>query len=467
MSPKRNRKVVKMKRRSSRLFGLFLGFIAVAIVVLFIQSFTQEHVSIYEVTQTQIADNENLRGIVLREESLVEAKEDGYVNYYVGEGSKLALSTTVYSSSEDANASTAITNVDTSDVTLSDEDTQNIRNTIAGFREDFDLSKYSSINSFRYNIDNTLLELSDVSLSKSLQKLKKESGEDGAFQLVKAANTGIISFTTDGLEDLSVDTIKKSDFAEMTDSSKQIRTNQLIKAGSPVYRIVTSEKWSIVIPLTKEQYVKIAKKGNISVKIKKDNITMTPVVQEFMSDGKYYANLVFDKYMIRYLNNRYLDVEIEFNNASGLKIPVSSILKKKCYVVPKEYISEGANSTQKGVAQVVYSDSGQTKISFVPTEIYFYDEDDNAYIDANALDAGTTIALGYSKSAGTTMQLTKVAELEGVYNCNQGYCKFEYIKKLYENQEYAIVEMGNQYSLSNFDHIILNPDMITENDIIY
>lgn len=35
------------------------------------------------------------------------------------------------------------------------------------------------------------------------------------------------------------------------------------------------------------------------------------------------------------------------------------------------------------------------------------------------------------------------------------------------NKEYAIVEIGNQYSLSNFDHIILNPDMITESDVIY
>lgn len=467
MSPKRNRKVVKMKRRSSRLFGIFLTFIAIAIVVLFIQSFTQEHVSIYEVTQTQIADNENIRGIVLREESLVNAKEDGYINYYASEGSKLAATTTVYSSSAEENTSTAISNVDTSDVTLSDEDNRNIRNTIASFRENFDLSKYSSINSFRYNVDNTLLELSDVSVSKSLQKLKKESGDDGTFQLVKAEKTGIISFSTDGMEDLSVDSIKKSDFAEMTDSFKQIRTNQLIKSASPVYRVVTSEKWSIVVPLTKEQYVKIAKKSAVSVKIKKDNITMTPTVQEYISNGRYYANLVFDKYMVRYLNNRYLDIEIEFNNASGLKIPVSSILKKKCYVLPKEYISEGANSTQKGVAQIVYSDSGKSEISFVPADIYYYDDDGNAYIDANVLDAGSTIALGNSGTGGTSMQLTKVAELEGVYNCNQGYCKFEYIKKLYENQEYAIVEMGNQYSLSNFDHIILNPEMITENDIIY
>lgn len=467
MSPAKNKKVIKMKKRSFGAFGFFLIFLAVLIILLFIQSFTREHVSIYEVTQTQLADNENLRGIVLREESLVNAKKNGYVNYYVGEGSKLSKTTTVYSTSDSKDTTTAIANTDTDDVALSDEDTRNIRNTISDFRENFDLSEYGSIRNFRYNVDNVLLELSDVSLTKSLQKLKQESGSDKNFSLVKAEKTGIISFSSDGRESLSKDTIQKSDFTLMNDAMKQIRTTEQITAGSPVYRVVTSEKWSIVVSLTKEQYIKIAKKDSVSVKIKKDNITMTPVVQEFTSNGSYYANLVFDKYMIRYLNNRYLDVEIIFNNATGLKIPVSSVLKKKCYVIPKEYITKGANSNQTGVATITYTDSGAPKINFVAAEVYYYDEKGNAYIDAAVLKAGTTITKGNSTSSGRFMQVTKIKKLEGVYNCNQGYCRFEYIKKLYANKEYAIVEIGNQYSLSNFDHIILNPDMITESDVIY
>ena len=110
MSPAKNKKVIKMKKRSFGAFGFFLIFLAVLIILLFIQSFTREHVSIYEVTQTQLADNENLRGIVLREESLVNAKKNGYVNYYVGEGSKLSKTTTVYSTSDSKDTTTAIAN---------------------------------------------------------------------------------------------------------------------------------------------------------------------------------------------------------------------------------------------------------------------------------------------------------------------------------------------------------------------
>lgn len=70
MSPAKNKKVIKMKKRSFGAFGFFLIFLAVLIILLFIQSFTREHVSIYEVTQTQLADNENLRGIVLAKKVL-------------------------------------------------------------------------------------------------------------------------------------------------------------------------------------------------------------------------------------------------------------------------------------------------------------------------------------------------------------------------------------------------------------
>ena len=44
-------------------------------------------------------------------------------------------------------------------------------------------------------------------------------------------------------------------------------------------------------------------------------------------DEEFYKKVTtmdFNKYMIRYLDNRYLDLEIQFNDAKGLKIPVSS-----------------------------------------------------------------------------------------------------------------------------------------------
>lgn len=469
MSRRKNQKVIKMKRRNSYLMGILLCLFAVYLLVLFIQSLTREHVSIYEVNQKQLADNENLRGIILRKEEIITADKSGYVNYYVGEGARLSATTTVYSIDEDGTATEDAASVDTSNVTLSEEDTRSIRNDISNFRNNFDLSDYNNIVNFRYNIESTLLELSDVNLVKNLNKIKKESGSMSSFELVKAEKTGIISFCSDGMEDLTIDKITPEHFKEMTDEWKQLRTGGSITSGSAVYRLVNSEKWSIVVSLSREQFKKLAGKDTIPVKIKKDDSLLNAAVHTFTSNGNYYANLSFDKYMIHYLNNRYLDIEIQFNNAEGLKIPVSSIIKKKCYVIPEEYITEGDGKTtsgKKGVAVITYTKSGEEQLNFVPIEIYWKDDKGKIYIDAALFAQGSTI-MNVIDNKRIKMQVTKIKELEGVYNCNQGYCKFQYINKLYENQEYAIIEKGNIYSLSSFDHIILNPDIIGEDDIIY
>ena len=59
MARRKNKKVVKMKRRNSYFMGILLGLFAVYLLVLFVQSLTREHVSIYEVNRKQIADNEH------------------------------------------------------------------------------------------------------------------------------------------------------------------------------------------------------------------------------------------------------------------------------------------------------------------------------------------------------------------------------------------------------------------------
>ncbi len=469
MSRRKNQKVVKMKRRQSYWMGILLSVFAIYLAVLFFQSMTQEHISIYEVTQKQLADNENLRGIILRDEEVVTTDKAGYINYYVGEGSRLATTSTVYSINENGSVAQEAEAVDTADVTLSEDDTRSIRSNISGFRNNFSLSDYSAIVNFRYNVENTLLELSDVNLSKNLNKMKKESGKDGSFELVKSKQTGIISFCSDGLEDLQMEQIAPKHFKEMTDEWKQLRTGASMEAGSPVYRVIKSEKWSVVVSLSLEQYKKLAETDSVTVKIKKDSIILTPTVRTFTSDGNYYANLLFDKYMIHYMNNRYLDLELQFNNAAGLKIPVSSIVKKNCYVIPEEYVTEGngiSTGNKKGITVITYDQSGKEQLDFKQTDIYWKDEEGNVYIDAGVVSAGTTII---KEEAGTKerLQVTKVEEIEGVYNCNLGYCRFRYIHKLYENQEYAIIESGNIYSLATFDHIILNADIINENDIIY
>lgn len=466
-----NQKVVKMKKKHSVGLGLLLFVFAIYLLIIFVQSVTKEHVSIYEVTENQIADDETIRGVIIRDETLVTADSAGYVNYYVGDGAKVGVRTNVYSLDESGTISEQLAALDNGEITISEEDSRNIRNSISEFRQNFDLSNYNEIQDFRYDLDNTLIEMSTLSLSDRLNQIMDKDGENNSsFQIKKAGTAGIISLSSDDMENLTPETVTPELFEHPSDNWKQLRTSDKIDAGSGVYRLVNSENWSVVIPLTDKQVAKFNGKTSMNVRLKKDDLQMTVPTSVYTVNNQSYAKLDFDKYMIRYLNTRFLDIRFEFNHAKGLKIPNTSIFKKKCYAFPRSFLTQGSEEGGGGTGVFVrcYDKNGKPKEQFQRTEIYYIDSNNNAYIDAALFPPGTTlIPVGTEVSASSLFELNTKTELEGVYVCNDGYCVFHIIDKLYENEEYTIVQNNTQYGLETYDHIILNPKMVKENDILY
>ena len=94
---KKTGNIVSMKRRRSKTLGVILCLFSLYLLIMFIMSMTKDHLSIYEVNETQIADDETIRGLILRDEVLVNTQKAGYINYYVGEGDRVGLRTNVYS----------------------------------------------------------------------------------------------------------------------------------------------------------------------------------------------------------------------------------------------------------------------------------------------------------------------------------------------------------------------------------
>ena len=96
----RSKKVVRMKRKKPKLTGFFLILFSIYILFQGISSFTQNHVSIYEVTEKKIAEDNLVRGIIMRNEKLVKSDQSGYINYYVADGTKVGARTKIYSIDE-------------------------------------------------------------------------------------------------------------------------------------------------------------------------------------------------------------------------------------------------------------------------------------------------------------------------------------------------------------------------------
>ena len=131
---RRSGNVVKMKRKNAKFTGAFLVLFAIYVLFQGVMSMTRENVSIYEVTEKKIADDNLVRGIILRNEKLVTSDQEGYINYYVADGTKVGARTKIYSIDQTGQIYEKLSGTQTGEVKLTSQNTSDIRSEIAAYR---------------------------------------------------------------------------------------------------------------------------------------------------------------------------------------------------------------------------------------------------------------------------------------------------------------------------------------------
>lgn len=88
-----------------------------------------------------------------------------------------------------------------------------------------------------------------------------------------------------------------------------------------------------MIPVNKNDYDRLKKREEdrqtIQVTFHKDNFVAAAQYHCLKQNDSYYVILSFDNYIQRYLNQRYLYVSLTLSETKGLKIPSSSLVKRK------------------------------------------------------------------------------------------------------------------------------------------
>lgn len=458
-----NTKIVKYKKPfRPRVGTMILAIIIVYIVVVAWNYFKKEHVSIYEVNETSIADDSTITGFILRNETVVYSGESGYINFYHADQSKVGKSEVIYTIDSNGSISDLLENVETESMATG-ADIANMREVIGDFYTNFNPSAYYNVRDFHYNVENTIFEQSRDNLYSDLKKLLSENNMSGEFTKSRSKSSGIISYSIDGYEDTTLESINAELFQKVASvERKQLSSSEKIEAETPVYKLVTNEDWMIIIPLTDELQAKIEGLSAIRVTVKKDNISFNTELAIQENGGMKFAVLSTSRFMGRYLNDRFLDIELNLNSASGFKIPNSSILSKEMTLVPEELTTSGGDNSDKGVIKMIYDKDGSSSKEFTSLSdcsleggVYFVNE--------SVLKPGDTIV---NPSNNEPYILQNVKKVEGVYCVNTGYCQFKKIEKIYENNEYTIISQDTRGGISNFDHIIVNPEKINENDFV-
>ena len=168
-------------------------------------------------------------------------------------------------------------------------------------------------------------------------------------------------------------------------------------------------------------------------------------------------------YIVHFLDDRFVNVDISLDSMEGLKIPTTSIVKKECFVVPEEYFTKGGDGEKTGLIKESYDKSGEVSYKFVECSGYTVDEDGMVYIDQSLFSKGEWIR---NETNQERYQIAKTGKLEGVYNVNLGYIVFDYIEVLYWNEEYCIVKPNTENGLSNYDHIVVDSATVNEDDML-
>lgn len=459
MNLAKNNDVIKYKRTINFNIG-FVIFLIIIIYVLFnvFSFFTKNEIAKYQVQQGSIATNYVYQGIILRDETIEYAKENGYVDYYAKNLSKVSATDIVYSIDTIGNISNEIAETAKTSSEISDESLEVIAKEIDTFLDSYDANKFSSSYSFFYNLNADIAYTTNSNALENMANKIQQAKDNNTFYQYASGTDGLVVYEMDGFEDITIEEVIASGFDYSSYSKTHFTSNRQVTTSDPVYKRVISEDWYILLPIDEDMAEELSEKLSVTIRFCKDDFTTTASCSVLTEDNTHYLKLYLKTGMIRYIEDRFIDVEIVMKSISGLKIPISSITSKEFFTVPKEYFTQ--ENEELLVKEII--DDVETIKLITPT--IYYETDNFFYIDSESVSVGDIILK--PDSSFTYIIGTNTDSLVGVYNVNKGYAVFKQINILYQNEEYAIIETKTSYGISQYDHIALDASVVKENQLI-
>ena len=279
-----------------------------------------------------------------------------------------------------------------------------------------------------------------------------------------APSSGIVLYSKDGYEGLTLQDMKSDLFDQTTYEKTTFGSSEVVTADAPVYKLAKNEDWSVVIQVDDQETADyLMDQEYIKIKFLKNQVTVWGQVSTYTnSKGEIFVQFSFTNSMITFATDRFLSIELIIENETGLKIPNSSIIEKNFYVIPSELVMETAEGNTV-VQRKTYLEDGSQSSEDVIVSIHSQ-VDDKYYIDQDAIASGDILMY---PATGEEFTVSEVASLTGVYNINKGYADFKQIEVLYSNDEYSIVKSGTEYGLNVYDYIALDATSVTDDELIY
>ncbi|MDO5410215.1 MAG: HlyD family efflux transporter periplasmic adaptor subunit [Lachnospiraceae bacterium] len=450
------KKIKVLPVRRLNIVHLIFIFFFIYMVIMVGRYVAKEDIKVCEVTEGSLTQNHNYTGLILRTETLVSAKEDGYIKCYAGDGDRISKNGVLFAL--DKTGSDVQNSGSGTQSSISKEQYRSLRKYLNHFGTAYSGQNYTDVYSFKDQLTTVLYGIE--------QQEAGEQGEKSKLQLQESDVSGVVYFTMDGLENLSADKVTRKSLENITLSGSRVLSGDFVKAKSPVCKVISDEEWSILIPITDVDAKYYADKTSAKVILTDIDAEVTAGIEVYEdADGKKLAKLVLNDYMSSYAADRLISFQLAKPVVSGLKVPKTSVVNNELFVIPVSY---GRKSESSNEVKFYRKKEGSSEREVITPAISYVDNK-FYYIDDPGVQEGDMILK--VKTDGTVQgngyPIKERETLKGIYNVNKGYAIFEVVDILDENDSYCIVKGGTVYGLAVYDHIVLNASTVDEDDLLY
>ena len=461
---KRNPKIIRYRKNWNLNIGMMIFAVIFFYLVFNVYTYmTKEKVQFYEVADGSIVDDKSYTGIILRQENVQYAENAGIINYYVREGKRACVGACIYSIDESGTMSTFLEEQNQGTGALTEDDLLQIRKQLSTYSLSYEDEAFDAVYNTKYTLEAFVLEYVNFNTLDSQGQMMEQIG--ATFKQITTPASGVVSYCVDSYETLDSSQINEDLFDRSRYQRPITKAGQRVEPGTPIYKMITDDNWSVIFPITEEDAITFSSQNRLKVSFPRQNLSTTGTFSLVAgSDGKPYGKLNFDKYMVQFVSDRYVDFEIITTVTEGLKIPVSSVTTKNFFLIPVGFLTQEEEGVDEGFYKEVYSEAG-TSLVFVPATIY-YSKDDYYYIECEKnqeIQAGDYLAKPDSRER---FQVGITSSLQGVYNINKGYTVFRQIEILAQGDEFYTIRKNMNYGLSVYDHIVLNASLIENEGVV-
>ena len=438
---------IKYKNRKTINIGLIICLMIILyFVAYFCDYIFNKKIDLYEVTQgyTSSGFDGQYTALVIRDENIVTAKSSGYINFFAGDESPVYVGQQAYLIDQSGELSFRLNQAAQNMAILNENDLTILKDSLYDFKTSFKIDNYYETYHFKYQLESQIMELVNTSIFDN-----NDLRFSGVYNIYDSELAGIAVHYIDNMESLTIDSFDASSFKKNTYSKTIVRSNDYIEYGDPVYKVITSEDWNLVIQINNPD----AFRGMdvVSIEFLKDNITANANFELITRGGNYYGVLSLGKYMVRYASERYLQIAFTDDIYSGLKVPETAVTKKQYLAVPEELLTKGGNSSQEGFPVKTEGPANLDTVVWKYPRIVLR-KDGICYIpmDEGTLKNGDVIVMTDSNNEFT---VGMTAFLNGVYVYSSGTSVFRFVDIIGQNNGYYIVRENTVNGLRMYDQV--------------